>query len=197
MTEGTGIGLSLSNRLVNLMGGKLGVNSKLNAGSTFWVDLCHVKTPTSDLPIKHTKPSNPLIANVTEKKYTVLYVEDNPANLRLVKLLLDKCSDIKLFEAHTPQLGLDIATAHKPDLILLDINLPEMDGFELLKKLKQNRLLIHIPIIAISANAMKTDIESGLNAGFNAYLTKPLNIVKFYSVLHEFLPNSQSLKKQA
>ena len=107
----------------------------------------------------------------------MLYIEDNPANLRLVAQVLARRSNIHLWSAHEPLLGLDLAAEHKPDLILLDVNLPGMDGYGVLKHLRQREETRHTPVIAISANAMPRDIGKGLEAGFDGYITKPINVV--------------------
>jgi len=121
------------------------------------------------------------------QQYSVLYVEDNPANLRLVEQLLRRRKDINMFSAETPEVGLELATEHAPDVILLDINLPGMDGFEVLKLLRASDRTAHIPVIAISANAMSEDIVKGEQAGFNDYLTKPLDLNEFFLTLDEIL----------
>ncbi len=108
--------------------------------------------------------------------HTILYIEDNPANLRLVQQILSRLSDMKMLAAHAPAQGIELAGEQQPDLILLDINLPDMDGYEVLKTLRENTVTRHIPVIAISANAMAKDIESGLEAGFDDYITKPIDV---------------------
>ncbi|GMR07837.1 MAG: hypothetical protein BMS9Abin26_0841 [Gammaproteobacteria bacterium] len=121
------------------------------------------------------------------QQYSVLYVEDNPANLRLVEQILKRRKNIDMLSAETPDIGLELATEHAPDIILLDINLPGMDGFEVLKLLRASDRTAHIPVIAISANAMSEDIVKGKQAGFNSYLTKPLDLNKFFLTLDEIL----------
>lgn len=111
-----------------------------------------------------------------EFEYTVLYIEDNPANLRLVTQLLGRRSDIKMLSAEDPFLGLELAMEYQPDLVLLDINLPGIDGYEVLKYLRQRDSTRDKPVIAISANAMPRDIKKGLKAGFDDYITKPIDI---------------------
>ncbi|MCK5262133.1 MAG: response regulator [Gammaproteobacteria bacterium] len=115
---------------------------------------------------------------IAEQKhqYTVLYIEDNPANLRLVVQLLGRRPDIQMLTAIEPLQGLELAAIHKPDLILLDINLPGIDGYEVLKRLRQREATQDKPVIAISANALLKDIKKGLQAGFDDYITKPINI---------------------
>lgn len=113
-----------------------------------------------------------------EHEYTILYIEDNPANLRLVTQLLGRRSDIKMLSAEEPVSGLELAKQYKPDLILLDINLPGINGFEVLKHLREQDSIRDKPVIAVSANAMPKDIKRGLEAGFDDYVTKPIDIIK-------------------
>jgi CheY-like chemotaxis protein len=115
--------------------------------------------------------------------HTVLYIEDNPENMRLVTRIMKHRPNIKLLTAISGQEGLDISQLEKPHLILLDINLPLMDGYELLKKLRQNETTRQIPVIAVSANAMNSDIERGLSAGFAEYITKPINVRKLLDAI--------------
>ena len=121
------------------------------------------------------------------EKKVVLYVEDNPANLRLISQVMEKIQNVELVSAHTPQLGLDLCESRKMDLILLDINLPGMNGFEMLGKLREMDHYNGIPILAVSANAMPGDIEKGREAGFNEYITKPINIRNFISTVKKHL----------
>jgi len=188
--EGTGIGLVISKQLVELMEGSIGLESTPGTGSTFWVEFPLVEEKIiSD--IEKDKLSASLNENQTENaanKNTILYIEDNPANLRLIQEFLKRKSHIILKSAHEPVLGLDIAKTSMPDLILLDINLPGMNGYEVLEILRLSETLKNIPVVAISANAMTGDIRRGLEAGFNDYLTKPVQLVEFYAVIDKFLP---------
>jgi len=120
-------------------------------------------------------------------KYTVLYIEDNPANLRLVTQLLERHSNIKILSAEEPLLGLEMANEHNPDLIFLDINLPGINGFEVLKHLRQRGSSREKPIIAISANAMPKDVKKGLEAGFDDYITKPIDIKVLLKLVDDYL----------
>ena len=126
-----------------------------------------------------------------EKAFSVLYVEDNPSNLRLVSKIIKTRPDINLITAHTGRLGIDMAISHIPDLILLDINLPEIDGIEVLKLLKQNDITRNISVIAVTADAMPWQIEAGKDAGFDYYLTKPLDVAHFCTLLEKYLPSEQ------
>lgn len=187
--EGAGIGLALTKKLVELMNGMVGVESRLNEGSTFWLELPRAyevndpKAATSDTPLPPVTKHQ-----ADEHDYTLLYVEDNPSNTRLVTNLLHSRQDINLINAHTGRLGLDMAVAYKPDLILLDIQLPIMDGYQVLEALKKNEQTNEIPVIAVSANAMKSDIKKGLAAGFQDYITKPLDIPGFQTLISQQLP---------
>lgn len=184
--EGTGIGLSISKNLIQLMGGNLGVESSPGEGSTFWIDIVMDK---SREPFETgEEPNIPKVQEREElKKYTLLYVEDNISNLKLVTQILARRSDIVMITAQTARLGLELAYAHRPDLILLDIMLPDMDGYEMVEHLRAREETRSIPLVALSANAMPRDIERGLKTGFAYYLTKPLDIVEFMSVMDEFL----------
>lgn len=111
-----------------------------------------------------------------ENKKSVLYVEDNPANLRLVEQIIRSIPNVHMWSAPEPLLGLELAKEHFPDLILLDINLPGMNGFQVLKQIREDSKLHNTPVIAISANAMPKDIDKGMQAGFDGYITKPVNV---------------------
>lgn len=188
--EGTGIGLTVAKQLVNLMNGEIYVESEKNSGSHFWVEfpavnVCAIE-PLENVPIPET---HSFLSN--EKHYTVLYVEDNPANLRLVERILNQITNIKMLSATSGELCLDLATAHKPDLILLDINLPGIDGYEVYRRLKMYDETKNIPIVAISAHAMPKDVAKGIMIGFNDYITKPINVTKFTEKVSRILQNTE------
>lgn len=124
----------------------------------------------------------------------ILYIEDNHANMKLMKSIISKYTDLNLLEAIFAEDGIKIAQDELPELILLDINLPEMNGFEAVAKLKAHPVTRHIPVVAISANAMKGDIQRGMVEGFDGYLTKPINIHDLFSYLEQYLPGSTNLK---
>lgn len=125
--------------------------------------------------------------NTKSEKSSILYVEDTPSNLRLVSRLLEQQLDVCMWKAPEPQLGLELAIEHNPGLILLDINLPGIDGFEVLKQLKQHKTTCDIPVIAVTANAMVEDIEKGMAAGFDDYIVKPINIKKLLQAVNTYL----------
>jgi PAS domain S-box-containing protein len=183
--EGSGIGLALSKRLVEAMGGQIGVDSTPGAGSTFWVRL-----PMAEAQAEKYQAAGPvdaMRASTRQRRCDVLYIEDNPANLRLVERILALRAGIRLLGASAPGLGLELAAAHRPALILLDINLPEMDGFEVLRRLRANPATREIPVLAISANAMPDDLTRGQAAGFVDYLTKPLDVGVFLTAVDAVL----------
>jgi hypothetical protein len=134
--------------------------------------------------VAETEPTQPCASRA---QVDLLCIEDNPANMRLIQRILEMRANIHLLKAHSSSLGLELAAAHRPALILLDINLPEMDGFEVLRRLRNNAATRDIPIIGISANAMPKDIERAMAAGFNGYLTKPLEISQFLALVDETL----------
>lgn len=187
--EGTGIGLVICKQLIELMGGNIGLDSTPGIGSTFWVDFKLIQElQRKIIPVDKTPEQSITEEKDSQKKpeKTVLYIEDNPANLRLVENLLLPKSNITLVAAHEPVLGLNLANNTIPDLIFLDINLPGMNGFEVLKIIKQSSNLNHIPVVALSANAMAGDIRHGIEAGFDDYLAKPINISEFYVVVDKY-----------
>ncbi len=181
--EGTGIGLVVAKRLVELMGGEIGVESAVGVGSVFWFELAAVAEPhLATAGVTSSAPSIPAAAR-TSKQHSVLYVEDNPANLKLVEQIIARHPDISLLTAVNGNSGVEIAHASVPDVILMDINLPGINGFEALKILRADPVTTHIPVIAISANAMPRDIERGMKAGFFRYITKPIRVDEFMQAL--------------
>ncbi|WP_229459326.1 ATP-binding protein [Massilia cavernae] len=184
--EGTGIGLVLTRRLVDLMGGTIGVSSRVGVGSVFWIEL----------PL--TEPHAITIEGGTAGElarsrlgngggHTLLYVEDNPANLKLVEEIVRFRPELRLLSAHDGHMGIEMARAHLPDLILMDLNLPCISGTDALKTLRSDPRTSHIPVIALTANAMPRDVERGLASGFFRYLTKPINIDEFTEAINSTL----------
>jgi PAS domain S-box-containing protein len=185
--EGTGIGLVMSKRLVELMGGVIGVESTVGAGSVFWFELNSTPEPQLEVDTAQPVTNSQAEAECGVALRTLLYVEDNPANLKLIDQLIARRPDIRLLSARDGGLGIQLARAHRPDVILMDINLPGISGIEALKILREDSATAHIPVVALSANAMPRDIEKGLQAGFFRYLTKPIKVNEFMNTLDEAL----------
>ena len=188
--EGTGIGLALSKSLTDLMGGQIGVESTPGQGSTFWVRMPVAEAHPGAAP--EAKASVAQASGDGRRQWDVLCIEDNPANLRLMERILAQRTDIRLLSASAPGLGLELAAAHRPALILLDINLPDMNGYDVMKCLRENAATRDIPVVAVSANAMPKDVARGKAAGFIDYLTKPLDVGRFNSVVDRVLKAAAS-----
>ncbi|HTB79423.1 MAG TPA: PAS domain S-box protein [Opitutaceae bacterium] len=184
---GTGIGLVMTKRLAELMDGVLGVESTEGVGSVFWCELTSASAPQLKLQSNgHEAPVRPPLPAGAPLR-TLLYVEDNPANLMLVEQLIARCPDIRLATAVNGSLGINLARATRPTVILMDINLPGISGLDALKVLHEDPLTAHIPVVALSANAMPRDIAKGLEAGFFRYLTKPIKVQEFMDTLNAAL----------
>jgi signal transduction histidine kinase/ActR/RegA family two-component response regulator len=181
--EGTGIGLVVTKRLVELMGGTIGVTSSQGVGSMFWIELQSTEPVPSRVDASAERPDQSHRHQAGEPA-TVLYVEDNPANLKLVEEIISFRPDLKLISAPDGHLGIELARAHQPDIILMDINLPGLNGIEAVRLLANDPRTAHIPVIALTANAMPRDVERGLAAGFFRYLIKPINIDEFTEAIN-------------
>lgn len=185
--EGTGIGLTITKQLIECMDGSVRVESKSKDGSVFTITV-----PKGEKDLASEELFLEPVLKDTEKgkekkKYVILYVEDNPANLNLVRHLFRRRSDVELLAAPDAKLGIELAQAHRPDLILMDINLPGMDGTTAMKYLQNKPETQDIPVVAISANVLPRDVKRGLAAGFCDYLTKPLDVAEFHRVVGEIL----------
>jgi len=192
--EGTGIGLMVSKQLVELMHGKVGVESKVGIGSVFWIELNLAPEP-HPAPSAVAPPASRPRVQASAQSCTLLYVEDNPANLMLVEDLIARRPDIGLISATDGNRGVEVARASRPDVILMDINLPGISGIQALKLLRADPATAHIPVVALSANAIPRDIEKGLAAGFFRYLTKPIRVDEFMDALDEALVAAKGGKK--
>ncbi|MGZ5601451.1 MAG: ATP-binding protein [Methylobacter sp.] len=189
--EGTGIGLVVTKQLVEQMGGAIGVDSTVGVGSEFWIDL--VKDVPPQFASGHALSSDHAPhTQGNPAQRTLLYVEDNPANLMLVEQIIAGHPHVRILSAQDGHLGIALARAHRPDVILMDINLPGIGGLQTLQILSQDPAVAHIPVIALSANAMFRDIEKGLAAGFFRYLTKPIKINEFISAFDDALNFSET-----
>ncbi len=191
--EGTGIGLVVSKRLMELMGGSIGVDSSVGVGSEFWVefDASHAQLQGAGALPDAPPPASPAPAPGARQR-TLLCVEDNPANLLLVERLLSRRADLRLLSARDGRQGVEMACTHRPDIILMDINLPGISGLSALRILADDPATAHIPVIALSANAMPRDIEKGLRAGFFRYLTKPIKVGEFMATLDLALKHAET-----
>jgi CheY-like chemotaxis protein len=175
--EGTGLGLALAKRLVEAMNGVLGVESTVNQGSVFWLEL-----PLSESPVHLALADAPTEVKIDHTQaHTVLYIEDNLSNMRLVERLLDHRPSLTLVVANSGAAGLGLVRQHEPDLVLLDLNLPDMDGRDVMLRIRGQSP--HIPVIVLSADATPGQRARLTEAGAFAYLTKPLDVKKFFEVL--------------
>lgn len=186
--EGTGMGLALSKGLVELMGGTIGVESEVDVGTTFWVRLAVV-----DGPLATYERSQPAVRGFVEPsaastgKRVVLYIEDNTTNLRLVERVLGQRADLELLTAAQGRLGLELARQHRPNLILLDLHLSDLPGRDVLRELGQDPATRGIPVVIVSADATKSQIERLRRQGAADYLTKPIDVVALLELVRSFL----------
>lgn len=197
--QGTGIGLVIAKRLIEEMGGEIGCQSHAGQGSTFWVEVDTV------LPSDHQDDSGPDAAvggtpdsvAADASPATLLYIEDNPTNLHLVRRIIEQRSCYCLLSAAQAEQGLALARQHQPDLVLMDISLPDMDGFTALAKLRTWPETQDIPVIAVSANAMPGDVARGQAAGFATYLTKPIDVTSLLETISAVLSEGEGGAKQS
>jgi PAS domain S-box-containing protein len=191
VTEGAGLGLSLSKHLIEAMGGKIGLESVPGKGTTFWVELPLIQ----GTPAATTRSLDAGIRSVSEAPgstapRTVLYIEDNLSNLRLVERILARRPEVKLISAMQGSIGLELARQHQPDLLLLDLHLPDIQGDEILRQLRADPRTAQLPIVMISADATSAQIERLRVAGANDYLTKPIDVRRFLAVVDAIEPRS-------
>ena len=196
MQEGSGIGLVVTKRLVELMDGNIGVASEAGVGSTFWIELRAAEA--LPLPAPPGLPQPDLAGALLDNSapVTLLYVEDNPANLTLVEEIVRYCPQLQLLTAKDGRLGVEMARTHLPQLILMDINLPAMSGIDALKLLRADARTAHIPVIALTANAMPGDVERSMALGFYRYLTKPINLEEFNEAVNSALAHVAQQRRQ-
>lgn len=189
--EGTGIGLAFTQKLAGLMQGDIGVSSTEGVGSSFWLDLPLADQATETVSAIATNSAQPA-AESQGRTCTVLYIEDDPMSTHLMRGIFKTLPGSKLLTADTPEQGLELAQANHPDLIISDINLPGMSGVELRQKLAEHPATSTTPVFALSANAMPEDVNKGMEAGFQRYLTKPLNIRVLTEAMREVLLDKSS-----
>jgi CheY-like chemotaxis protein len=187
--EGTGLGLALSKVLVDAMGGAIDVESSAGIGTKFGVTLFRVDSPTVGSDLDELVVAD---NGAGRGARTLLYVEDNLSNLKLVEHILARRPELKLHAAMQGRLGLDLIREHHPDLVLLDLNLPDLPGAELLAILRHDPSTRDIPVVVISADATRNQIDRLTQAGARAYLTKPLDVKRFLDVVDELLESGRS-----
>lgn len=185
--EGTGIGLTITRQIIEAMDGTLGMASEVGAGSTFWIELPEW---TPDTQAGSSPAQKPAVEEAPSEQTpeTVLYIEDNPVNLKVVEQFIRRHGKARMVPAETPEKGIELAETLRPALILLDISMPRMDGYQVLKILKSKPELSDTPIIALTGLALLEEIQRGKAAGFDDYLTKPLRMKNFFEVLDQHLP---------
>jgi PAS domain S-box-containing protein len=185
VAEGTGLGLALSKGLVEAMGGRIGMRDRPGGGSVFWVELAPAEPPA----MTTTPRAHDQAPDADGDARTVLYIEDNPVNMKLVERVLARRPGTRLLQAMQGRLGIELAREHQPDLVLLDAHLPDMHGEEVLRQLREDPATREIPVVVISADAMPDRVSKLLAAGARAYLTKPLEVRRLLKLIAEVEPN--------
>jgi len=184
--EGTGIGLTISKRLAELMHGTLGFTSEVGRGSEFWIELPIYRHTPVDAPIRRVAEPPPRLAS-GERRHVIVYVEDNPSNVAFMRDFVSDLHAIELLVAQTAELGIELIRAHRPAVVIMDINLPGMSGFEAVRRLRESPETAHIPVIGLSAAALPKDTARAMDAGFHRYLTKPVKVAELTAVLEDLL----------
>jgi signal transduction histidine kinase/CheY-like chemotaxis protein len=183
--EGTGLGLALSKRLIEAMGGSITFESEPGKGTTFTLELAAAPAPR--VHAVHNGQPHPVSEHLNghhdDERRRILYIEDNLSNLTLVERILERDPTVELIPAMQAQLGLDLAREHRPELIMLDLHLPDMSGQEVLRRLKADRETAEIPVIVLSADASKGQIGRLMDSGASGYLTKPLDVQRFLELI--------------
>jgi len=185
--EGTGIGLTISKQLAELMHGSVGFKSEVGTGSEFWIDLPVDPRASAELPAlrKGTGPGSPLASG--ERRHAVVYVEDNPSNIAFMRELVEDLPSVELLTAPTAEIGLELIRGRLPKVVIMDINLPGMSGFEAVRRLREWPETRDIPVIGLSAAALARDTARAKEAGFHRYLTKPVKVDELTETLERLL----------
>jgi CheY-like chemotaxis protein len=185
--QGTGIGLAISKRLAELMMGRVGFTSETGAGSTFWLEVPIDHADAGEAPVPHVDASADSTLVTAKPRHKIVYVEDNPSNIAFMRELMDDLPGVELITAPTAEIGIELIRAHRPALVIMDINLPGMSGFDATKALAQWPETRAIPVIALTAAAFVRDQARAQDIGFYRYLTKPVKVDELTSVLEEIL----------
>ena len=180
--EGTGLGFALCQRLMHAMNGSIGVNNIIGHGRIFWVELARAQSPPVHVAPAKRNGSHPG-SNVSRR--TILYIEDNLSNITLIEQMLAEKPEIKLITAMRGQLGIELARQHSPDLILLDLHLPDLPGWEVIARLQRDVATREIPVVVISADVTSHQIKRLMAAGARAYLTKPFDMQEFFRIVEQ------------
>jgi len=186
--EGTGIGLTLSRSIIEQMHGTIGVDSTPGEGSRFWLQLPVSHAEQTPKPNEMATPTMPARSPTGNRKTVLLYVDDNPMNLLFVERALESQPQIELITAHEPLLGLELAGSHRPGIIMLDINMPHLNGYQVLERIRQNPELKDTPVFAVTADAVSSGIGDGQPAGFDEFLIKPIELISFIQLVRKYLP---------
>lgn len=185
--EGTGIGLAISKRLAEIMGGHVGFKSEQNVGSAFWIELMTHRVRDSEPPASRVSQAVGSSLSEAGERFSIIYIEDNPSNVAFMTDMLGDYERVALVTAPSAEIGIELVRARQPDVVIMDINLPGMSGFDAIKRLREWPQTRDIPVIALSAAAMVRDAARIEEAGFYRYLTKPVNVDELSAVLEELL----------